>query len=67
MNETFKIICCICYMDNKENQTQKHYRCKTDFFPSPAVFFYAVAKGCIFQRLSDFNSDAKLGLGLGAL
>lgn len=48
---------------NKTQKTkQKHYRCKSRGFFSPAVFFYAVAKGCIFQFfLSNFNSDAKLG------
>lgn len=59
-----KIVCCICYTDNKKPpHTHTHYRCKAEIcFPPPsAVFFYAVAKGCIFQRLSDFNSDAKLG------
>lgn len=30
---------------------QKHYRFKSRGFFSPAVFFYAVAKGCIFQLL----------------
>lgn len=45
----------------KKKPEQKHYRCKAEVFFPPAVFFYAVAKGCIFQFLSNFNSDAKLG------
>lgn len=40
---------------------------KAEVFFSPAVFFYAVAKGCIFQLLWNFDSDAKLGLHHSAL
>lgn len=50
-----------------EKTEQKHYRCKAEVFFPPAVFFYAVAKGCIFQFLSNLNSDAKLGPRLSAL
>lgn len=68
---SFWILCCICYMDKKKKQhektEQKHYRCKAEVFFPPAVFFYAVAKGCIFQFLSNLNSDAKLGPRLSAL
>lgn len=52
---------------NPRKTKQKHYRCKAEVFFPPAVFFYAVAKGCIFQFLSNFDSDAKLGPRLSAL
>lgn len=68
MNETFKIVCCICYMDNKENHTQKHYRCKAEIFFPPQLYFFTQLQKVVFFNVSrTFNSDAKLGPRLGAL
>lgn len=53
----------LLYGQEKKKKLEKQSKNTTDVkqrFFSPAVFFYAVAKGCIFQFLSNFNSDAKL-------
>lgn len=47
-------------MDKKTTE-QKTLQMSSRGFFSPAVFFYAVADGCIFQSLSNFNSDANSG------
>lgn len=56
----------VIWTKKTQKTKQKHYRYKAEVF-FPAVFFYAVAKGCIFQFLSNFNSDAKHGPHLGPL
>lgn len=72
MNET-QILCCICYMDNKERKKKKktHYRCKAEIFFScffffflfpPQLYFFTPLRKVVFFNVSrTFNSDAKLG------